>query len=1149
MHISRLFNGLWALTGLWLLAFTLPSTASTVRLPLSDLAQDQTDMAPDDALRRLLASEIEAQLMAAGFENQAGTLLAQYEVPSLEQDLASLCLIPRPKHVRTEPTTAQVTLTEQSRFDFDLEDIRNLSVDALVVGEITLDTRARVKWGQAFPFLGSCKTIGSDSGTISVSLPFALSLEANLELALSYDAEAVALIADKQARVSSQVNFYSGDIDPDFGSLSITNALVELFEPRLLEELEDRAKEALAESVVAFNFRLDGRDSAGQPDPNLTAFNQPTTFLLEQDADDLPLVRALLDELGLPDLVITLVENRGIEILGQLAALDESGRQAYLGELGAGLACDAVLSRYQIAMPQKPLFTKQAGNCRVASSDEQNLFADNQCTNPVDFAVTDLDQYCTERASEQAGEFLGNAAAWEAQPQPHNPLPQFRSRAWTLQPGPTLDIGLASLRGLHQPYSKQIEYKSVTTDRGQCALEMRVYKKDLNDTELKPMLAFHGGTWQHRGFSFLGLESTVARYTDAGYLVFVPFYRLVGESDGNPECHGASWRDLLSDTEDALTWVNQNAPALGAAQIPVTVFGQSAGAHLAAWLASYRSGEIDRALLMYPPLDTLDFIQNSQSDDSAYREFRDFGLRSLARLFGSQRGFAEVDLRLLPPALTKTDLEQDPDASIPDAVFNLNLSPLGPYAKPCRDHQDSVTLLACLKNELASFLTTNAYFDVLNQVPITVIQGGADTLVPYQQSIRLCGARTGSAPSETLTEPLTRVPCGPDSTTYVVRDAEHALDLGPCLGPLCPAGAPGTASRGAAALALDEAFASLDVERPHVAPSRKILSTQDQWALVDASTGVTFKFFSSTTGDYQGSWAALPSPWTYVDAVALPDGSVGVLGKKDNITRFTVGNLTNPSTRHSYPMGQGWTIDQAVAIDNNTVAYLAQRQLDQLPVIEVKSLTNDNRERLIYPLNRQWSILGLEAQLGSQQLVVLGRHRTHRNGVLQFFNATTGASLGAVGTLPPPWRALSLRKIDARTVAVVLRRNDSGQEIIQVFDVATQSLVRNVYPIGAGSNGWTLQDVQGLSGDLAVLSTQRDSGSTLVQIKNPETGSVVRNHWFIPSPWLYGQGFAVVNNPDQPNLALLLQHSESQSPMIQMRNGLSNQVISNIHPN
>jgi acetyl esterase/lipase len=404
---------------------------------------------------------------------------------------------------------------------------------------------------------------------------------------------------------------------------------------------------------------------------------------------------------------------------------------------------------------------------------------------------------------------LGNAASWTADSnQPNDPLPNESSRAWTTVPGTQLDLGVLPLRGNHQPYIKQLRYKSVadvTRGNGTCELEMRVYKNDIAANDLQPVIALHGGTWRHRGSSFLGLEAGISHLTERGFIVFAPFYRLAGESDGNVECNAVTWREVTADAESALDWVANNGAALGAANGPVSVYGQSAGAHLAGWLAAHRPNDVRKALIYYGPTDALEFLEGAVPFGGPYEAFRDFGLTSLSRFFGAPGGNAELRVEQIDFAgLTVTELRDNWDAVIPDTVFDLSLlDPLAPPLYVARCAESTQTDLAainpgmppaeltdCLKQDLRDFLIENSFNHQLGDeaVPIHVVHGTADTLVPYSQALSLCGAIDNSVLATDVTDALTTYSCGQNSEIQLVKDAGHALELGVCIDSVCPAG-------------------------------------------------------------------------------------------------------------------------------------------------------------------------------------------------------------------------------------------------------------------------------------------------------------------------------------------------------------------------
>ena len=810
----------------------LSSSATTVTVPISEIPElaGGTVGSPEEALRAYLAQLLLEELEELGLDPETGLFVREFEVPGLFEELADLCLIPLPKSVETDPTIATLVLDSGSSLDLNLAALTDITVGAQLAGTVSTVADAEVKWGQAIPFVGNCETIASDGGTIGVSVPFELSLTVELTLDLSYDEALTALVVDKHAAISGSLSLTGGNIDPEFGDLSITELLVDLFEDDLLEALTDNGLETFAEELAALNFRLDGRNADGEIDPDIEAFNGPSVFVLEQNAEDLELIRALLAELGLPEIVIALVEERGVEILLQLLVLDDAQRDAFLAELGVTIACDAVLGRYAQPLMRTPLYQLEGEQCSVADLDAESAgpyFVDDTCGVEVAFSPTSDAQFCAEQLDGSAQERLGNAAYWTPDPaQPNDVLPGVVSRRWTALPSTRLDLGVIGNGDNHQPYTKQLRYKTVEdTGRGDgtCALEMRIYKNDIAADALRPMLALHGGTWRNRGSAFLGLEATLTQFTQRGFVVFAPFYRLTGEADGNVECNGVGWRDVTEDAEDALEWVRENGEAFGALDAPVTLFGQSAGAHLAAWLAAYEPLDVDHALLMYPPLDFVDFLKEGLAVDSAFAEQADFALRALARFFGARGGDAEIRFGGIDPAELSVDtLLADPETILPDDAFdvsNMDVGDPSPYFEECanRTGNDLAALdlenlpqdmLTCMKRELAEFLAQNSFITTLGDpgIPLYVVHGSADSIVPYQQSVRLCAERAQRVHPEDIVDVLTLYECGPESEAAIVKDAEHALDLGVCLGPLCPAGALATPSRSASEQALGAAY-------------------------------------------------------------------------------------------------------------------------------------------------------------------------------------------------------------------------------------------------------------------------------------------------------------------------------------------------------
>jgi hypothetical protein len=226
----------------------------------------------------------------------------------------------------------------------------------------------------------------------------------------------------------------------------------------------------------------------------------------------------------------------------------------------------------------------------------------------------------------------------------------------------------------------------------------------------------------------------------------------------------------------------------------------------------------------------LAFLRGAASPGGNFDAFRDFGLNSLGRFFGAEGGSAELRLETMNfGGLTADLLESDWADLIPATVFDLGgTDPSAPprYLGRCAVATGTdlaginlamppAVLIDCLKAELRDFLVQNSLQHLLDDeaVPIHAVHGTADNLVPYQQSLELCGAIDGRVLPEDVVDPLTSYRCGRASQVQIVAGAGHALELGVCLDSLCPAGVPGDATREAVSAAMQAGYSWL-VEDP-----------------------------------------------------------------------------------------------------------------------------------------------------------------------------------------------------------------------------------------------------------------------------------------------------------------------------------------------
>ena len=235
--------------------------------------------------------------------------------------------------------------------------------------------------------------------------------------------------------------------------------------------------------------------------------------------------------------------------------------------------------------------------------------------------------------------------------------------------------------------------------------------------------------------------------------------------------------------------------------------------------------------MFYPPLDVLAFLKNAIPSSGLYADFREFGLRSLAEFFGAQSGNVDVRLdRLTLMSVDTNNPRADLSAVIPDDTFDLtalNLANPPLYLAKCAA-QTQITLgsvdpalpppalLQCLKSSLSTFLLENSFYHQVGtqSVHYNVVQGGADTLVPYPQSIELCNALDRGTRPTNLAGDHAILTCGSVNETHIIAGASHALYLGLCIGTICPAGMVGTPARVAVQSAVAHGYDWLAANEP-----------------------------------------------------------------------------------------------------------------------------------------------------------------------------------------------------------------------------------------------------------------------------------------------------------------------------------------------
>ncbi|MBY4678822.1 alpha/beta hydrolase family protein [Marinobacterium arenosum] len=380
--------------------------------------------------------------------------------------------------------------------------------------------------------------------------------------------------------------------------------------------------------------------------------------------------------------VLTDQEKRRLRVAAEDAAACQLSRAAQTPMLyqelyqWRGGFCERVEVRNEV------LFERQQDRVQV------QLYGDRFCRQPLPYRLTHYYEFCSDYA--QSGR-LGDASDLDGEPAP-----------WTLDPASRLALPVEPLWFNHQPYMQRYRYVTrqvgetrrlpVDTElylrrgSGECALEMRVFKRHPQAAGLKPLILFHSGGLQQRGLHSLALQSQVSLYTDQGFLVFMPFLRTLGDGDGPVECRDSDWAGVKADADSALQWVRRHASALGGNGDRPALMGAGSGGLLAGWLSLQRADQVAGTLLLYPFVDSADLL--GMIKHGQYRESK--GVKLLQLLTGRQ------------------DLDR--------------LSPTDPLILD--------TSLAAQAGRLPS----------AGRPPLRIIHGERDRRIPLRQSQRLCQA-------------------------------------------------------------------------------------------------------------------------------------------------------------------------------------------------------------------------------------------------------------------------------------------------------------------------------------------------------------------------------------------------------------------------
>lgn len=716
----------------------------------------------DKELANLVGDEIEARLRAANLTLNEEGLIYRETLPN--QQLRGGCTA----NVQLRNLHVSAGITSDSSFDVIMNSLSKPIVASVqIIGFVDVDGTLRMRLG--VKILGECIRYLRTSVDASVKTDFTINTSLMIKLNPTRVADApsgtMKIKINPELKLAGRARVTS-DIDLTNGQLSVlgidaTGILGNILAYVLYEVVEDYVQGGLNSAASAANNAFG---------PYLAA---QEAVLLRKLREDIP------QEYVIP--VSSADQNEMLSFISHYAT-------SFLPP-GSYLQANATeLLYYLLVGDDKALRDRIATS--VACNASASLFSLNMArtTQPADFRSTTLAEFCSKVENRF---WLGNAEPAVSGYNGQDP--------WTLAPATTFNIStVAPIQSNYQPYMKRVQYRAIDNiidgtrrvvspnyavalnacyqagqgycsnppnidnystfepiprGSGSCKLEMRIYKKEVaQNTGLKPLLAIHGGSWKYRGAAFYGLESQISNFTERGFVVFVPFYRLRGEADGNTECQKATAAEIVSDANEALNWVQANKGTYGvAAGERVRLYGQSAGAHLAGWLVTHRGADVQKALLMYPPTDAQDYILKFQafargqtySPDYA-GSFTGLGVESLEGYLSLVAGGA------------------------------VQLQEVDPYSPLVLDNSFPGQVAA----SPSSF------------PPVYMVHGKVDRLVPSIQSVRLCNAYSGNPAagpaSNSGSGARQSYVCG-TSRVDLLEEANHALEL--CLPPLrCEAG-------------------------------------------------------------------------------------------------------------------------------------------------------------------------------------------------------------------------------------------------------------------------------------------------------------------------------------------------------------------------
>lgn len=353
----------------------------------------------------------------------------------------------------------------------------------------------------------------------------------------------------------------------------------------------------------------------------------------------------------------------------------------------------------------------------------------------------------------------------------------------------------------------------------------------------------------------------------------------------------------------------------------------------------------------------------------------------------------------------------------------------------------------------------------------------------------------------------------------------------------------------------------------------QVSGTQDESINVqinDANTGALLRTFGFLNPDFGANGVnvypglgASGNPGIGVFASRRSDG-LAIVQIKDSVTGALIRNV--------FPLSAAWIVSEIEAIPNVDgngnygVAALATNAQSGLMIVQLRDAASNTLVRNVFPLGFGWTPISFDiiADIGNgvPGIAVLAQRDNDQLTIVQIRSAADGSLVRNVfplgfGFTPREMRVINDADGDGVSdIATRMTRDSDGLEVIQIRDSIGNSFVANHFPLPAPAWSTVLQSMQPVDNNgidnLAVFSVRTADGQMLIQVRDTTTRSLTNNTFLIGPPWSPGLVYRAIsdlNGNAASELAALVQNSTTRQNLVQIRDAITGAVLRNIFVN